>query len=226
MGFGATQQFTATVTGTTNTAVTWSVADANGGTSNDGAISSSGLYTAPNATSASIPAQPRLVSVSPGQTTSSINISVPQLNPVDAVTVTATSQADATKSASATVTLTGLSIIAVGQCTLIGSNCTAGRTGTSISIGQQGGQTVDLFIVGYGIVPGTTYSISGNGTDIVVSQPSSSDFTTASNSTNTYPAVILPIVVSPAAALGQRNLVVTNQSNELAAFPGGLEITQ
>ncbi|MGB8721526.1 MAG: hypothetical protein WCD15_02040, partial [Terriglobales bacterium] len=36
---GATQQFTATVTGTTNTAVTWS---ATGGT-----VSSSGLYTAP-----------------------------------------------------------------------------------------------------------------------------------------------------------------------------------
>src|SRR5205814_897036 len=38
---GATQQFTATVTGSTNTAVTWS---ANGGT-----VSSTGLYTAPSA---------------------------------------------------------------------------------------------------------------------------------------------------------------------------------
>src|SRR4029077_14565466 len=40
---GNTQQFTATVTGTSNTAVTWSVA---GGAAN-GTISSSGLYTAP-----------------------------------------------------------------------------------------------------------------------------------------------------------------------------------
>jgi hypothetical protein len=41
---GQTQQFTATVTGTTNTAVTWSVA---GGATN-GTITSSGLYTAPS----------------------------------------------------------------------------------------------------------------------------------------------------------------------------------
>jgi hypothetical protein len=41
---GKTQQFTATVTGTSNTAVTWSVA---GGAAN-GTISSAGLYTAPS----------------------------------------------------------------------------------------------------------------------------------------------------------------------------------
>src|SRR5260370_7556070 len=40
---GNTQQFTATVTGTSNTAVAWSVA----GGASTGTISSSGLYTAP-----------------------------------------------------------------------------------------------------------------------------------------------------------------------------------
>src|SRR5436190_1118037 len=41
---GATQQFTATVTGTTNHAVTWSVQEgASGGT-----VSNNGLYTAPS----------------------------------------------------------------------------------------------------------------------------------------------------------------------------------
>jgi uncharacterized protein YjdB len=39
---GATQAFTATVTGTTNTAVTWSVVEAGGGS-----VNGSGLYTAP-----------------------------------------------------------------------------------------------------------------------------------------------------------------------------------
>lgn len=39
---GATQTFTATVTGTTNTAVTWSVQEAGGGS-----VNASGLYTAP-----------------------------------------------------------------------------------------------------------------------------------------------------------------------------------
>jgi len=39
---GASQQFTANVTGTSNTAVTWAVQEANGGT-----IDSAGTYTAP-----------------------------------------------------------------------------------------------------------------------------------------------------------------------------------
>jgi hypothetical protein len=67
-----TQQLTASVTGSTNQQVTWSLSPAG-----MGAISASGLYTAP----ASIPAQ-------------------------ETVTVTATSVADSTKSAAAVVTLT------------------------------------------------------------------------------------------------------------------------
>jgi len=74
---GATQQFTATVTGTTDTTVTWSVNDVVGGNSTVGTISASGLYTAP----AAVPSP-------------------------DTVTVKATSVADPSKSASATVTIT------------------------------------------------------------------------------------------------------------------------
>jgi parallel beta-helix repeat protein len=44
---GSTQQFTATVTGTSNAAVTWSVNGISGGNSTLGTISSTGLYTAP-----------------------------------------------------------------------------------------------------------------------------------------------------------------------------------
>ncbi len=44
---GNTQQFTATVTGISNTAVTWSVNGVSGGNSTVGTISSTGLYTAP-----------------------------------------------------------------------------------------------------------------------------------------------------------------------------------
>lgn len=68
---GATEQFSAAVTNTTNTAVTWSISPTSAGS-----ISSSGLYTAPNAV--------------PTQTT---------------VTVTATSQASATATGSTTLTL-------------------------------------------------------------------------------------------------------------------------
>jgi hypothetical protein len=46
---GGTVQFTATVTGSQNTAVTWAVDGVNGGNSTVGTISGSGLYTAPAA---------------------------------------------------------------------------------------------------------------------------------------------------------------------------------
>src|SRR5437660_531651 len=74
---GGTQQFSAVVQNTSNTAVTWQVNGVTGGNATVGAISSSGLYTAPGV--------------------------VP--NPAT-VTVTAVSQADASKSAAAQVTIT------------------------------------------------------------------------------------------------------------------------
>jgi hypothetical protein len=69
-----TQQFTASVTGTVNTAVSWSVNNVQGGQSTIGLIDQTGLYTAP----ANLPVS-------------------------NTVTVTATSQEDSTKSASATI---------------------------------------------------------------------------------------------------------------------------
>src|SRR5439155_16038186 len=47
VGAGGTQQFTATVRNTSNTAVTWQVNGVTGGNATVGTISSSGLYTAP-----------------------------------------------------------------------------------------------------------------------------------------------------------------------------------
>jgi hypothetical protein len=73
---GQQQQFTASVTGTTNTAVTWQVNGATGGSASAGAIDANGMYTAP----AAVP--------SPAS-----------------VTVSAVSQADVTKSGSAVVTI-------------------------------------------------------------------------------------------------------------------------
>ncbi len=73
---GATQSFTATVTGTANSNVNWSVNGVLGGNSIVGTISNTGLYTAPQ----NMPSPPTL-------------------------TVTATSVADPSKSASATVTV-------------------------------------------------------------------------------------------------------------------------
>ena len=73
---GQTVQFTATVSGSNNTAVTWDVNGTAGGTASTGTISSSGLYTAPATL-----------------TTASV------------VTITAVSSADTTKTGVATVTL-------------------------------------------------------------------------------------------------------------------------
>lgn len=73
---GQTQQFTSTVTGTTNTLVTWSVNGIIGGNSAVGIISTSVLYTAAQIL----------------------------LNPAS-ITIMASSQADSTKSATAAVTL-------------------------------------------------------------------------------------------------------------------------
>src|SRR5438094_904013 len=49
VGAGGMQQFTATVTNTNNTAVTWQVNGVPGGNATAGTISSAGLYTAPAA---------------------------------------------------------------------------------------------------------------------------------------------------------------------------------
>ncbi len=223
VGYGATQQFTATVSGATNTGVSWSVSSSSSSNSSQiGAISSSGLYTAPAATSVPTDPVPQMVTVTGGQTVSGADITVPPLNSVDTVTLTATSQADSTKSASATITLTGLSILAVGQCTQTTAtqlNCSAGSTGTEISQGQ----VVYLFVAGYGILPGTTYTISSNGTDVVVTPPLASQFQTASDGT---PAVFFQVTVSPSATLGPRNLVVRNSGHELTSFVGAVNITQ
>ena len=231
VGYGATQQFTATVTGATNTGVTWSVSSSGSSSSSQiGTVSSSGLYTAPVATSVTAENVPQLITVTAGQAVTGANINVQPLNSVDTVTVKATSQADNSASASATISLTGLSILAVGQCTVSTTNpnnlnCSAGSTGTEIARGQ----TVYLFVAGYGILPGTTYTVSSNGTDVTIPiQPSGlasngGNFATTSNG---LPAVYFQVVVSPTATLGPRNLVVRNQGNELTSFVGAVDITQ
>jgi hypothetical protein len=223
VGYGAAQQFTATVTGTTNTAVNWSVSSASSSSSSQiGTISSSGLYTAPAAAAVPAESTAQPVQVTAGQATSGINISVPPLNSVNSVTVTATSQADASATASASITLTGLSVLAVGQCTPSSASqlsCSAASTGTQIAQGQN----VLLFVAGFGILPGTSYNISSNGTDVAVTQPLDSQFETAKDGT---PVVYFNVAVSPGATLGPRNLIVRNSGNELTSFVGAVDIVQ
>ena len=87
---GGHQQFTATVTGTTDTNVNWSLQGSGCSGSACGTVSSSGLYIAPG----TIPAPPQ-------------------------VTVKATSQADATKSASATVTIIAPVVVSISPTSAV-----------------------------------------------------------------------------------------------------------
>jgi uncharacterized protein (DUF1800 family) len=73
--FGATQQFAASVAGTSNQSVVWAVNDVTGGNSQNGTITSGGFYTAPN------------------------------IAPAGAITISATSAANNTKKGTATVNL-------------------------------------------------------------------------------------------------------------------------
>jgi polygalacturonase len=73
--FGQTGQYSAVVTGTTSQAVTWMVNGVTGGSTAEGTISASGLYTAP----ASAPASPVTInaqSAGPPVTTGSVGITV------------------------------------------------------------------------------------------------------------------------------------------------------
>ena len=214
---GSDLRFSAVVTGTPNSAVTWSVGNMVGGGPTVGFISTTGFYHAPS----SVP--------SPNQ-----------------VTVMVTSQQDGTKFALATVTIVTqssgantvqvvsgqtvsninvevspltptLSIYGAGTCS--GSTCSTAASGVQVAQGN----SATIFVVGEGIVSGTVYSISGNPADVTVVQPSGTQFGQTNDGT---PSVTFDITVSSNAVLGPRNIMVTNPTTgELSAFVGGVLIT-
>ncbi len=137
-----TQLFTASVTGTTNTAVTWSVNGVTGGSQALGTISSSGVYAAPQ--------------------------TLPSQNPV---TITATSQADSSQSATAAVTLTTPVVITVtpvlvtlttNQTQQFTANVT-GSSNTSVTWSVNGTGTISssgLYTAPGNIPPGAAVSVT------------------------------------------------------------------
>src|SRR5580693_2757637 len=74
VGVNQTAQYTTTVTGLTNTTVTWSVSGVKGGNSTNGTITTGGLYTAP----ATIPANGITISAlgSDGKTSAIVYVAV------------------------------------------------------------------------------------------------------------------------------------------------------
>ncbi len=110
-----TQQFSGLVTGSSNTAITWSLACQTGVAANAcGSIDAAGLYTAP-------PTIPTVPSTTSGAAPS----------PAPTVTITGTAQADTTKKATATLTIvTGISIIIAPTTATVGTKETFSFTAT------------------------------------------------------------------------------------------------
>jgi len=110
---GQTVQFTATVTGTSNTAVTWSVNGVAGGNSSVGTISSTGMYTAP-----AVPPSP------------------------NSVAVQATSVADTSRKAALSLTISNpvpqLSSISPAAMGIGGNTAQVPATGTTVTLNGAG----------------------------------------------------------------------------------------
>lgn len=308
---GSTQQFSATVTGSANTLVTWQVNGVTGGSSSLGTITGSGWYTAPATVPASDPLAVSAVSQADTAQSASavVKVSLPVLSSISpnvvkagspGLTLTAngslftkssqvmlngaakpttfvsasqlTAMISATDIANPsppsglpvtvqtggnTTTPLQLSVVApspgpttvsvvAGSLTnlgvvpltplpantsvpllvsAVGAGNVAGSGGAELTQGSSG----TLIVAGNGIVAGTSYQITGPG--VSVTQPSAADFQTCSNGgtgsgANATPCVQISISVGATAALGPRNIIVTNQAGELTTFVGGLLITQ
>lgn len=127
---GQTKQFTASVTGTTNTGVTWSVSGTGCSGSGCGTISSSGLYTAPD----SVPTQVVVTATSDADQSVSASATLSILAPVD-VTVSPTSVIVALGSQETfQVSVTGSTNKAV-TWSVSGSGCSGNSCGTISSAG-------------------------------------------------------------------------------------------
>ncbi|MGH9449800.1 MAG: hypothetical protein ACRD11_04585, partial [Terriglobia bacterium] len=135
---------------------------------------------------------PTPVTVNAGVTTSGVNISVPSFNPPS------------------------LQLQNIGGSTGGGQATSAGSSAVIVSTGS----TVNLFVVGNGLVAGTFYEVTGGG--VAVTQPLAADFT--QTTAPTTPAVNFNIVIASGAAPGPRNLIVTNPAGEISIYPGGILI--
>lgn len=132
---GGTQQFQATVTGSTNTAVQWEVNQTPGGNSPTGTISSSGLYTAPATTT---PLQVTVTAVSQANTSKSASapVTVNPINTPPPITVTvspttANLAVSTNQQFTATVTGTNNTSVTWSVDGVTGGNTTVGTINTS-----------------------------------------------------------------------------------------------
>ncbi len=293
---GDTQQFTATVTGSSNTAVIWTVNDVADGNSTFGTISKAGLYAAPDtvpspntvtikaisqaddakSASAAVTLTAKLSALNPivtlqnslpfvlrifgrgftststvllagtGKATTFVSSLELQVNitsadtaspgalpvvvqegeaassPLDFSVVPQLERSDVLATAGLETTGVIIPVLPVSTPTLslaaVGIGDTAGSVGVSIARGGN----VQLLLVGEGLVPGTYYWIEGGSGEFDFTQPLAADF---GETTDGIPAVQLQVSVHPSAVPGARNIMVLNVSGEIAAFVGGILVT-
>lgn len=134
---------------------------------------------------------PSAISVTAGAATSGVNIQVAALTPA-------------------------LQLQSIGGCV-----CSTETTAGVADIPASPGQTLNLFIVGNGVVAGTYYVVSGSG--VTVTQPVAANFT--ETTAPVTPAVNFNITVSAGATPGPRNLIVTNPAGEISIYPGAVVIS-
>src|SRR5579863_2034773 len=113
---GATQSFSATVSGTSNTAVTWQVNGVTGGSSPAGTISASGIYTAPAAVPANNTVTVRAISAASSSATASGAVTL--WNPMPVLTSIAPTSVPA---GAVALTVNGSGFVSGAQVVLAGA---------------------------------------------------------------------------------------------------------
>jgi len=123
----ATQQFTATVTNSSNTAVIWQVNGVTGGSSTTGTISVSGLYSAPGVVPSPSTVTVTAVSAADSAATASTTVTIVALPPVVTVTPSTVSvPGNTTQQFTATITNTTNTAVTWEVNTVPGGNGTVG----------------------------------------------------------------------------------------------------
>ncbi len=181
---GGTQQFQATVSGSSNTSVTWEVNNVAGGTSQTGTVSSSGLYTAPT-TDVSLQITVTAVANADTSKTANAAVTVNPVGPPPVLTITiapttATVGAGTTQQFTPTVTGSDNTAVTWSVDGIAGGNTTvgtvdsnglytapataAGHTVTATSVADTTkSASAAVSVISMAITP-TTTSLTPNGT--------------------------------------------------------------
>ena len=139
---GASQQFTATVTGTTNTSVAWSVNNVSSGNSSVGTINSTGSYAAP--TTLPNPNTVTIQATSSADSSASASTTVTLLNPTPALTsINPTS----VNTGALNLTVTGSNFLSNSQVLLAGAPLTTTFVSSTQLAAMGTANSVGLFAI-------------------------------------------------------------------------------